>query len=406
MTRRLPLRAPGALVALVALVSLVGCTPDEATFRGHGAGHGRGMGQWGALGYAVDHGWSGTQILDHYYRGTTTREVAPPTQRVYLAGSDGQELVVTQDRGRMRVDGYGGEVGAVRVLRLSASHYRLYRGTGGCTGPWTLVADMPASDVEVRSAVDAGEDPSLMLQRCTSGGTRYYRGSLRLVRGRGSVVTVNQVGTEDMVRGIVPREVSPSWVDAGGGKGLNAVRAQALAARSYALAGDTRWAPYATTCDSTSCQAYAGYGFRPTGSATIQVNEDRRTDRAVRDTTDQVRVFADGRVAATEFSSSSGGWTRGGAFPAVVDEGDDVAGNPHHDWSVTLTRAQIETAFDRWAGRDLGTWNGFDQYVRDGRGDMGGRVVRVTARFGGGDLTVTGDQVRSILGLRSDWFTA
>ena len=73
MTRRLPLRVSGALVALVTLLSLVACTPDEATFRGHGYGHGRGMSQWGALGYAVDHGWSGTRILDHYYRGTTTR---------------------------------------------------------------------------------------------------------------------------------------------------------------------------------------------------------------------------------------------------------------------------------------------------------------------------------------------
>ena len=152
-------RALGGALALVMLLSLVSCTPDSATFRGHGYGHGRGMSQWGALGYAVDHGWSGTQILDHYYGGTTTRTVAPSQQRVYLTATKGQELVVTQTQGRLRVDGYAGEVGAVRVLRLSSTHYRTYRGTS-CTGPWTFVSDAPASDVEVRSSVPAGDDPT------------------------------------------------------------------------------------------------------------------------------------------------------------------------------------------------------------------------------------------------------
>ena len=406
-------RCPGAalttltsgVVALAALLSLVGCTPDSVTIRGHGYGHGRGMSQWGALGYAVDDGWSGTRILDHYFGGTSTGPVWPVVQQVYLTGTDGQALDVTQDQGRLQVDGYGGEARAVRVVRLSSTHVRTYVGQG-CGGPWTLLGDRAASDVEVRSAVPAGDDPSLMVQHCTTTGTRYYRGSLRLVRTPGGVATVNQVDTEDLVRGIVPREVSPAWVDAGGGLGLNAVRAQALAARSYVAAGDSRWGSWATTCDSTSCQAYGGYGTRATGSGTLVRNEDPRTDQAVRDTASQVRYTATGRIAHTEFSSSSGGWTAGGTFPAVVDDGDDVAGNPHHSWTVTLGRADVEARFDAFAGRDLGTWTGFDGYSRDGHGDLGGRVLRVRARFSGGDLTVTGDQVRSILSLKSTWFAA
>ena len=38
---------------------------------GRGWGHGRGMSQYGALGYAINFGWSSAQILDHYYGGTT-----------------------------------------------------------------------------------------------------------------------------------------------------------------------------------------------------------------------------------------------------------------------------------------------------------------------------------------------
>jgi SpoIID/LytB domain protein len=39
-------------------------------FTGHGWGHGLGMSQWGAYGYAM-HGWTFNRILAHYYTGTT-----------------------------------------------------------------------------------------------------------------------------------------------------------------------------------------------------------------------------------------------------------------------------------------------------------------------------------------------
>ena len=90
----------------------------------------------------------------------------------------------------------------------------------------------------------------------------------------------------------------------------------------------------------------------------------------------------------------------------MVDDGDDYAGNAHHSWSVTVTRATIETAFDRYAGKDMGTFNGFDTYRRNGNGDLGGRVTSVRAHFSKGDVTVTGEQMRTLLGLKSAWFAA
>ena len=42
--------------------------------------------------------------------------------------------------------------------------------------------------------------------------------------------------------------------------GSTQVRAQAVAARSYVLAGDTRWGTWATTCDDQTCQVYQGFG--------------------------------------------------------------------------------------------------------------------------------------------------
>ena len=61
---------------------------------GTGYGHGRGMSQWGAYGYAVDHGWDWNQILSHYYGGTESSSV-PSGQRirVRLTGLDGAGTV-------------------------------------------------------------------------------------------------------------------------------------------------------------------------------------------------------------------------------------------------------------------------------------------------------------------------
>lgn len=398
-----PARAALALAALLVLIPLTACDPPSSvTFRGHGFGHGRGMGQWGALGYAVDHGWTHAQILDRYYGGTVTTSVAPAESRVYLAASKGRELIVTQSAGALRVDGHSADVAAARIARLGSGQFRMWRGAS-CSGPWTLVGDGAASEVVVRSSLTQGDDPARMLQHCGSGQTRYYRGSLHAVDALGTIVTVNQVPTEVMLRSIVPKEVSPSWADLGGGRGAAAVRAQAVAARSYALAGDTRWGTWATTCDTSTCQSYAGYGTRAEGSSTIVGNEDVRTTRAITDTAGLVRTRS-GRMARTEFGTSSGGWTAGGDFPAVPDDGDDYAGNPHHSWTVTLSGAQIEAAFDARQGRDMGTFRGFDSWSRDGRGDLGGRVLGVRARFSGGDVSLTGDQARTTLLLKSSWF--
>jgi len=58
---------------LAALLALLVAAPAQAanrfTIRGAGYGHGVGMSQYGAMGYA-SHGWTHDRILAHYYRGT------------------------------------------------------------------------------------------------------------------------------------------------------------------------------------------------------------------------------------------------------------------------------------------------------------------------------------------------
>ena len=69
--------------------------PASVVIDGHGYGHGIGLSQWGAYGYAVDLGWSSAQILDHYYGGTVAGAVAPGEQMtVRLMRLDDQQTAV------------------------------------------------------------------------------------------------------------------------------------------------------------------------------------------------------------------------------------------------------------------------------------------------------------------------
>ena len=61
----------------------VSAAPSTLVITGHGWGHGVGMAQWGAYGYA-QHGWTYDRILAHYYRGTTLEQRPSPTVRVLL----------------------------------------------------------------------------------------------------------------------------------------------------------------------------------------------------------------------------------------------------------------------------------------------------------------------------------
>ncbi|MEY2570663.1 MAG: hypothetical protein QOE63_1013, partial [Acidimicrobiaceae bacterium] len=196
--------------------------------------------------------------------------------------------------------------------------------------------------------------------------------------------------------GVVPRESPASWGDAAGGRGMESLRAQAVAARSYGMS-EQRW-PFAGTCDTTSCQVYAGAAVNPFGGAT-RVLTDPRSNYAVDSTAGQVRQMSStGAIARTEFSSSTGGFTAGGTFPAVPDDGDDVAGNSNHLWSLAMTLGDISNRLG------VGTVTGLEVIQRDGNGPDGGRALQVAVSTTGGTVVLSGTTVQSRLGLLSNYF--
>src|SRR5258706_5719124 len=108
-SRRLAL----ALAAVAALLGPAGATPQSSsevtvtTFvvTGRGWGHGVGMSQWGAYGYA-QHGWSWKRILAHYYSGTQVAQAPRSSVRVLLGAA--QPRVSIACAGAIRVSDRSG----------------------------------------------------------------------------------------------------------------------------------------------------------------------------------------------------------------------------------------------------------------------------------------------------------
>jgi SpoIID/LytB domain protein len=419
-----PLLALSSL-ATVAAVSVAGAPPAAAfpgptvDLVGHGFGHGRGMGQYGALGYALK-GWTYQQILDHYYGGTKMGTVPDNDITVQLTKFDGLDVPVAQEKGHLHVSWTGGaapgEFSALLARMTGPNRYSLFVATdctGGGPGGWQPLASAQNVPGPVTFSPDnpRTEDRTEMLQVCEVGGThRWLRGQVQALQGTDSADltasrAVNKVDLEGYVKGVVPRESPASWGTLSGGLGEQALRAQAVAARSYAM-GERR-SGWAQTCDTQSCQVYGGRAQQDAGGFTDL--EPSTSSQAVVDTAGQVRVFtANGSVARTEFSSSTGGYTAGGVFPAVPDDGDSVSYNPSANWSASIPVDVLESAHP-----EIGTLLSVDVTKRNGLGDWGGRVVEVVLRGSNGKATLSGNDLRGLWayssssrpqGLRSDWF--
>ena len=330
---------------------------------GRGWGHGVGMAQWGAYGYA-QHGWTYDKILAHYYTGTTLGPAPVARVRVMLAEGRRQLTVASEAPFTVR-DGIG------QLWHLAAGQQTF--------GPGLL---LKTTDVQQPQQLPAplaflpGSSPVRL-------GDRPYRGQLLVSVANGSLRAVNSVGLEGYLFGVVPSEMPNTWLP-------EALKVQAVAARSYALAVRKTGSWFDLYSDTRS-QVYLGIA-----------HEKPSTTAAVQATAGQVVLYG-GRVATTYFFSSSGGRTaaanevwNGPPVPylvSVADPYDTIS--PHHRWGpIAISAARL--------GRVLGP-PGRLMDVRTAQAPSG-FVRTVTAVGARGEATVTGSDVRRALDLRSTWF--
>ena len=361
--RRLP-----ALV-IIALLLLTAATPASAAaetrFRvlGAGFGHGVGLSQWGAYGYAR-HGREYRDIATHYFKHSKIGKVRASRSVRVLLDTSGSVSFSRSDRA------------CGHHLRLSSTYRAALRGSGvrlenargrrigGCGKK--LVARGVAGPIRI-------------------GGQGSYRGDLVAAASGGTLYIVNRVSVDDYVQGVVPNEMPPSWP-------LAALQAQAVAARSYALATDAGSGVF-DTYDDTRSQVYGGL-----------TTETPKTNRAVRRSRRQVLTYR-GKVIPAFYSSSSGGRTENvefafpGASPApylksVKDPYDDAS--PEHRWRETFSRAEMQS---RLGDLVKGRFRGIDVTKRG----VSPRIVRAKVLGSRGATRVTGSDIQARLGLRSTW---
>ena len=348
------------------------------SIEGHGYGPGDGMGQWGALGYALD-GAGYQPILDHFYGGTSLAGLSAvqdaTTVRVAMTENNGNTVIVTSGTA-FSVPGTSIDLGPGQAVLMTpvGRSWNLAIGTG-CGGPWSGVASGVANPTAVPDTDPAPGDPntaSEALQLCQIGGNLTLRGSIEATyNSDGAPRTVNALPLEWYVSGVVPNESPAGWgvIGSAGPQGqawgFQELEAQAVATRSYVMAGLGSYGGYADTCD-LDCQTYRG-----------TLNESAVTDLAASATAGQVMEFPGGSVAATQYSSSTGGYTNPGTFPGVPDAGDAVcvpgACNPNHTWTATVAVATIEATWPQ-----LGTLGSISITGRNGDGEWGGRVTAMT----------------------------
>ena len=355
---------------------------------GRGNGHGIGASMWGVYGWATVYKKSWQEILSFYYGGTTIASVkdsdfastAVGRMTVQLTKLDGAQTAVVSDTGVLTTPADPGPPdpnppdpsttvptprswSALVACEVPGQRnvYAVWGNKAEVCPSTSNPLDAAAGWVQITKAVtgpvvfatpkaDAPDavTPADIVGVCEPSGTvHYYRGNILAAnQASGADRTVNDVLLEDYVRAVVDRESAPSWADAVGGSGINALRVQAVAARSFSLANPPR-SSVAKVCDTDSCQVYGGVGIRTGGvGTTFKRYEDPRSDRSVTDTAGVVMRTTAGKVANTMFAASNGGRSvSGGLYPAVDDLGDAVPANPYHTWSLTLTASQIMSAW-------------------------------------------------------------
>ena len=234
---------------------------------------------------------------------------------------------------------------------------------------------------------------------CTDNGTIEVHGTLgALTNSSGQSRAVNTVPIELYVADVAPAESPSSWASLGGpgpqgqSWGFQQSEAQTVAARSYVEANPLGYGGYADTCDQV-CQSYPGMRY-----------ETPTSEVAAIATAGQVMmVNGTSTIATTQYSASSGGYTTGDQFPAVLDAGDSICipgvCNPNHAWMTKVPVSSIEAAYPQ-----IGTLTSISVSQRNGLGDLGGRVEQVVIAGTSGTATDIGDGFASNLGLKSDWF--
>jgi stage II sporulation protein D len=364
--RRGATRLAGTMLLACVLTSSPASADTTWTMTGHGFGHGVGLSQYGAYGYAL-HGMDYRFMLAHYYQGTTIGTAPPGRVRVLL----------TIARGDVTFKKATSACG--RTLNPTRS-YRAHLNGGAVQ----LLSDHRGTLANCGAKLRATGKGRVRIR-----GNGAYRGALVVVpaSGGGSLNVVNAISVDKYVQGVIAGEMPSSWP-------IDALKAQAVAARSYALTSTVHGTGF-NLYDDTRSQVYDGIA-----------GETAATNKAAIATKGQVVMYG-GEIARTYYSASSGGQTESvqfgfpGSAPVPylvgVDDPYDTT-SPLHTWRKTFTQGQIEARLGGYLKGNL-------QDIQITKTGVSPRIVSADVVGSGGTTKVSGSQLQTALGGYSTWMT-
>ena len=379
------------------------------SIRGHGWGHGHGMSQWGANAAAAA-GVKEPQITSTYYPGTQrARDTSNPVVKVLLTADGGSDVIVRAES-RLAIT-YTRQSGTTnnrllpsRPKGCAASWWRV-RATGSdlaidalCGQRWRVWRSAKGVNGNLPVVFTPADGLVDVPRRLSSGFERKgYRGAIEVHRNGSSTRAVNAVRMEDYLRAVVPNEMPSSWPQ-------EALRAQAVAARSYAMREAADRGGIFDVYDTTASQVYPGARLYDGSWRVTRRYEASSADAAI-SATAGVHLRYAGRPAFTQFSSSNGGVTSAGSQPYLALRKDpwdaSATGNSRLNWTDSVSAASLERSFPQ-----IGRLTRIKVTKREGLGDWGGRVVTMVLQGSRASVTVSGDsRVRSALGTNSSYLT-
>lgn len=302
-----------------------------------------------------------------------------PDLRVGLA-SGRASLTITPAGGKATV-----QTGSSKTITLAANTAAAIRWQDGA---FLVGREKLRSEVLViRPAAKAGE---LSLDG------RRYRGALELRHKSGGLTAVNIVPVDDYLRSVVPEEMPVDWP-------AEAIKAQSVAARSFALASRGRHASEGyDLCTTTHCQLYTGTAAEKSAS-----------NAAIKATRGEVLTYG-GKPIEALFHTDSGGMTEnsedvwGSHVPYLRAVKDTPAKTM--PWTKTISRANLERKLAA-KGHDIGKVRSLAlSPLAIGRSakdrTASGRVKTMMVKGTKGTATLSGTTWRSLLGLKSTLFDA
>lgn len=221
-----------------------------------------------------------------------------------------------------------------------------------------------------------------------------YRGSFELrIYGDSKITVINIVNTEEYLMSVLGKEMSASWP-------LEALKAQAICARNYAVSNINKHSEYGfDVCATVDCQVYGGIS-----------SEGTRTRDAVEATRGMMATY-EGRVVPLVYFSCDGGYTEDSENVWLNAEGylrgkEDIYEDSSYipkgyaDWSVTMTKEEIEETLKK---KNINVGELLDITI-DSVSENNG-VVSMTFVGTEGSKTVTKTLTRTTLSLNSQAYT-